>query len=439
MTANWDEVQLLDVCRKIGSGATPRGGKSSYKRSGIPLLRSQNVLTKGFSEDGLAFIDENQAAQLDNVIVEKDDVLLNITGDSVCRVCQVPDRFVPARVNQHVAIIRPTADVLDPRFLRYFLATPRMQAHMRGLASAGATRPALTKGMIEAFTVPAPALQVQHAIAALLGAIDDKIELNRRMNETLEAMARAIFKSWFIDFDPLYAKIEGRPSPGIDSDTAALLQNDLVDSEHGPIPKGWRWATLGDFCDLNPEKWKKSTLPESLNYIDLSSVKWGVFGPSQRYVRDEAPSRARRIVRDGDTLVGTVRPANGSYGLVVRAIEGLTASTGFAQLRPKKSSDVPFVYLAATSADSIRYFAQVAHGAAYPAVDPDLIISLDIPEGPPDLHAAFDAATMPLLSLKEHNELESRTLGELRDLLLPKLLSGEIRLKDAERQIEEVA
>ena len=206
-----DRMKLGAVCSKIGSGATPRGGKEAYKGGATALIRSQNIYNDGFHRDGIAYIDDDQAAQLSNVDVRSSDVLLNITGDSVARCCQVADDVLPARVNQHVAIIRPHPDQLDARFLRYVLASPSYQSHLLALASAGATRNALTKGMIEALEVDAPPLTEQKAIARILGTLDDKIELNRRMNATLEAMARALFQSWFVDFDPVRAKLDGRP------------------------------------------------------------------------------------------------------------------------------------------------------------------------------------------------------------------------------------
>jgi type I restriction enzyme, S subunit len=203
-------LRLGSVCDKIGSGATPRGGKEVYKGGATALIRSQNVYNEGFYREGLAFIDDIQADGLRNVEVLPNDVLLNITGDSVARACQVPDDVLPARVNQHVAIIRPKPTELDARFLRYALVAPDMQAHLLALASAGATRNALTKRMIEALEIKAPSVPEQKAIAAVLGALDDKIESNRRMNATLDAMALALFRNWFVDFDPVHAKQEGR-------------------------------------------------------------------------------------------------------------------------------------------------------------------------------------------------------------------------------------
>ena len=250
----WVSLRLGDVCTKIGSGATPRGGKEVYLEEGpYALIRSQNVYNNGFNYDGLAFINQQQATDLKNVEVFADDILLNITGDSVARVCQVAPDVLPARVNQHVAIIRPDPNKLSPRFLRYFLVSPEIQATLLSWAGSGGTRNALTKGMIESFDVQAPMdVAEQHAIAHILGTLDDKIELNRRMNETLEEMARALFKSWFVDFDPVRAKMEGR-DPGLPKHLADLFPDRLVDSELGPIPEGWEVKALELLLsDLNP-------------------------------------------------------------------------------------------------------------------------------------------------------------------------------------------
>ncbi|HNP52493.1 MAG TPA: restriction endonuclease subunit S, partial [Nitrosomonas nitrosa] len=217
MGGEWHILRLGNVCRKIGSGATPRGGSSVYLEHGdVALIRSQNIYNNGFHRDGLVYLTEQHASELANVQVEENDVLLNITGDSVARACQVTSDILPARVNQHVAIIRTDSSVLWPRYLRYYLVSPSMQAEMLGLAGVGATRNALTKGMIESFEIPAPVdVDEQRAIAHILGTLDDKIELNHRMSEALEAIARAMFKCWFVDFDPVRAKASGEPPESI--------------------------------------------------------------------------------------------------------------------------------------------------------------------------------------------------------------------------------
>ena len=176
-------MKLKDVCTKIGSGATPRGGKEAYKESGITLIRSQNVIDYSFSPDGLAFIDEKQARLLDNVAVHKRDVLLNITGDSVARACIVDDQFLPARVNQHVAIIRGIPTIILQSYILYYLQMKKAQ--LLQAASGGATRNALTKAMIEELEIPVPPIGRQQQIVSAIDAIQDKISVNRRINDNL--------------------------------------------------------------------------------------------------------------------------------------------------------------------------------------------------------------------------------------------------------------
>ncbi|MBS0455932.1 MAG: restriction endonuclease subunit S, partial [Proteobacteria bacterium] len=210
MGSEWPVEPLGTHCVKIGSGATPRGGKATYVNAGsFSLIRSQNVYNDGFHTSGLAFISDDQARALSNVSVEQSDILLNITGDSVARVCLAPPDILPARVNQHVAIIRPKKNSFDARYLRYFLVSATQQERLLSLAAIGATRNAITKGMIESLEVPVPPLVFQRRCADILSALDDRIDNLRATNATLEAIAQALFKSWFVDFDPVRAKAEG--------------------------------------------------------------------------------------------------------------------------------------------------------------------------------------------------------------------------------------
>ncbi|PPZ92771.1 restriction endonuclease subunit S [Cloacibacterium normanense] len=195
--SEWKEYKLADLCTKIGSGATPRGGGESYKETGISLIRSQNVLDFQFSYSGLAFIDDEQADDLKNVIVRENDVLLNITGDSVARVCKVPKKVIPARVNQHVAIIRSDEERLNSDFLLYYLL--KLKEHLLSISEIGATRRAITKGMIENLEISIPEITEQTAIASVLSRLDDKIDLLHRQNATLEKMAETLFRQWFVE------------------------------------------------------------------------------------------------------------------------------------------------------------------------------------------------------------------------------------------------
>jgi len=302
---------------------------------------------------------------------------------------------------------------------------------MLGLAAAGATRNALTKSMIEGFRLPAWPVNQQTAIASVLGAIDDKIVLNRRMNETLEAMARAIFKDWFVDFGPTRAKMEGR-TPYLAADIWSLFPDNLgADGK----PEDWNDGALSDVASLNPESWSRANYPGTVDYVDLSNTKWGTIEAITPFTSDIAPSRAQRILRPGDTIVGTVRPGNGSYAFV--SAHGLTGSTGFAVLRPFQDIYREAVYLAATSAENISRLAHLADGGAYPAVRPELVAATELVTASECVFSAFSSATSGLIDRAEANKRENRTLAATRDFLLPKLMSGEVRVKDAEKLVGE--
>jgi type I restriction enzyme S subunit len=175
-------TRLGDVCEKIGSGATPRGGKEAYKETGIPIIRSQNVHDWAFQSSGLAFLDDEQAKALANGEVHSNDILLNITGDSVARACEVPAEHIPARVNQHVAIIRAGKEI-NPTYLLAFLQFKK--AELLNLASSGATRNALTKKMIENLDINLPSRKKQDSVATLLDSIQSKIAINAQLNDYL--------------------------------------------------------------------------------------------------------------------------------------------------------------------------------------------------------------------------------------------------------------
>ncbi len=307
----------------------------------------------------------------------------------------------------------------DPRFVYYFFLSI---ASVLAQLDVGSANPTLNRNHVHPMKVWWPELDEQRRIARILGTLDDKIELNRRTNETLEAMARALFKSWFVDFDPVRAKAAGRQPEGMDADTAALFPDSFEESELGETPRGWRAGTLGDLCQLNPEAWSRHTRPALIKYVDLSNTKWGRIEAVAHYIPEEAPSRAQRVLRVGDTIVGTVRPGNGSYALI--SAEGLTGSTGFAVLRPLGRTCTEFVYLAATSKDNIDALSLLADGGAYPAVPPGDILATPVARPPDLLLGRFSSIASGFLRMVALSNAQSLVLSCLRDGLLANLLSG---------------
>jgi type I restriction enzyme S subunit len=428
-----ETLRLGDHCVKIGSGATPRGGKETYLEDGpIALIRSQNVHNDRFSHSGLAFISHEQAAQLQNVEVKKNDVLLNITGDSVARSCQVDGGVLPARVNQHVAIIRPNPKHIDPRYLRYFLAAPFMQAFMLGLAAAGATRNALTKSMIEDFRIPALEIENQRAIASTLGALDDKIDLNRRVNDTLEAMARAIFKDWFVDFGPTRAKMEGR-APYLAPDIWVLFPKILEASKMGAIPAGWRVAAVRELTrsiqyGLTQSAKLRQVGPRFLRITDIQSgkVDWSKVPFCE--VTPEEHERYR--LRSGDILVARTGASTGENIFLPRAPEAVFAS----YLVRFQFPDLSTARLVGSFMRSEAYFDYVAGcigGSAQPNASAQLLAGASLVYPTQDMACKFNEIVSQFDAQIEANNACSETLAATRDLLLPKLMSGEIRVKDA--------
>lgn len=323
-------------------------------------------------------------------------------------------------------------DCLDRRYLYYYLCFEDFQQQLN--ARKGETDMAdyvsLTAQRVLKVTVPP--IEIQRAIARTLGALDDKIELIRRMNRTLEAMAAALFKSWFVDFDPVTAKAEGRAPYGMKAETAALFPSAFQDLEMGSIPHRWRVGALSEIADINARVRKADYAHKIIEYIDISSVNAGQLTGRTSIEIDDAPSRAQRLVSHGDTIWSCVRPNRKSYLFIQHPKSNVVVSTGFAVLSPKISSSA-YLYLWVTTDDFVEYLTAHAEGSAYPAVRPDSFEMARVLIPPHDVLAAFEKRVGTLFKMRHINECQSHTLIAIRDALLPKLLSGEIRVKQVEK------
>ena len=414
MSAEWPWMRLGDHCLKIGSGSTPTGGKDAYLEHGpFMLIRSQNVYNDGFKPSGLAFISNEQAKKLDGVAVDSRDVLLNITGDSVARVCLALPHYLPARVNQHVAIIRPKPSVFDSRFVRYFLASEYQQDLMLGLAAAGATRNALTKSMIEDFKVPCPPIDVQSGIADSLAALDDRITLLRETNATLEAIAQALFKSWFVDFDPVRAKMEGRAPEGMDEATAALFPDALEESELGWVPKGWGIERLEDVLVLAYGKALKAT-----DRIEGEVPVYGSGGITGTHNES--------LVGGPSVIVGR----KGTVGSLYWEDRAFFPIDTVFYVQSQKPLTYCFYLLQTLGLSDMNT------DAAVPGLNRNNAYRLQIPKAPIAVIEAFDNVVSAVRRSMQVHSAQAQTLATLRDTLLPRLISGQLRLPEAQAEME---
>lgn len=428
--------RLGSVCTKIGSGATPRGGSDVYLPDGVALIRSQNVFNEGFRRDGLAYIGESHAVELAGVEVQAGDVLLNITGDSVARCCRAPAEVLPARVNQHVAIIRPDPDVLDPRYLHYHLISPQKQAEMLSMAGGGGTRNALTKGMIESFEVPAPPIDEQRGIAAVLGALDDKIEQNRRTSAALERLARAMFRAWFVDFEPVKAKAAGAAAfPSMPQHFFDALPTRLVDSELGPVPEGWEVGKLGDIAQERRVTVHPSDVDQTTPYIGLEHMPRRSIGLTEWEHAGKVTSGKARF-RAGQILFGKLRPYFHKVGIA--AVDGV-CSTDIVVIAPKARHWFGLTLAHCSSDAFVAHTNACSTGTKMPRTNWRDMAQYGVALPPAPIAAAFNEKVLAMANLIVSSIFESRKLVQLRDYLLPKLLSGAVRVREGNGAVARIS
>ena len=369
-------TRLGDVCEKIGSGATPRGGKEAYKDAGIPIIRSQNIHDWVFQPDGLAFLDDEQAESLSNVEVRSNDVLLNITGDSVARACIVPSERIPARVNQHVAIVRAGKEI-NPTYLLASLQAKKTM--LLSLASSGATRNALTKRMIENLDIDLPSREIQDSIAQVLDSIQYKITLNNRLNDYLEQLVDGKFQELFggLNFN-------------------ATL-SDVAEITMGQSPAGSSYNEEGAGI---------------IFYQGRGEFGWRF--PKRRLYTTEP----KRLACEGDVLM-SVRAPVGDLNV---AFENCCIGRGLAAIH----SETPSFALYLMRFLKPQLEAYNGEGTVFGSINGKALKSLEVALPSHNEVMQFESFAAPIDALIRSNENETRKLNNLRNYLLPKLMSGEI-------------
>lgn len=365
-------------------------------------------------------------------------------------------------LGRRMGLLRAKQDKVLPQYLLYAYLSPAFQDVIREKTIHGSTTDRLSIKEMPSFEIELPDIHTQKKVIQILSSIDNKLSKNAEINQTLEQMAQALFKSWFIDFEPVKAKIAILEAGGSQEDvtlaamtaisgkdadslaiferenpekyaelraTAELFPSAMQENESGEIPAGWFCTDLSYLALLNASSWSKKNAPESLKYVDLANTKWGIIHSTEDFLFSDAPSRARRILKSGDTIIGTVRPGNGSYAFIEE--DNLTGSTGFAVLSPKKDNYSTFIYACSTSKNNIDRLAHLADGGAYPAVNSDVVLATPCTIPTKDnaaLISAFHNYVKSTFDYKKNISLQNRSLEKIRDMLLPKLISGEIDL-----------
>jgi len=423
---DWEETSLGQLCdreRPITYGIVKIG---AFVRDGVPVIRGGDIREGRIVFDDDKRVTQDVSDQFARTVLRGGEIVMNLISE-LGHTAIVPLELAGANVTRDVAVVALGDDV-DHEFVNHFLRSPVAVRWLKGRLQGSATQK-INLPTLRDLPIPLPPIDEQRRIACILSALDDKIELNRRTNRTLESIARAIFKSWFVDFDPVRRRMEGS-EVGLPPDLAAMFPASFRESRLGSMPDEWESGCLGDVSALNPEAWNKGSRPDVLHYVDLSNTKWGRIEAVVVHSGADAPSRAQRVLRCGDTIVGTVRPGNGSYAFV--SDDGLTGSTGFAVLRPAEKEYREFVYLATSAPDNIAALALLADGGAYPAVRPEAVAATPVVLPPRDVVAAFSRGVEPLFKRIGRNNRECDRLVTLRDALLPRIVSGQLATHGAE-------
>lgn len=394
----WKTIQLGDATTKIGSGATPRGGSNAYVSEGISLIRSQNVLDFKFSEDGLAYITEEQGRDLSNVVVQEGDVLLNITGDSVARTCRAPKHILPARVNQHVAIIRADGKKLANDFLFYQLIYQKPE--LLSIAEIGATRKAITKAAIEGLEIIAPEPREQRAIASVLSSLDAKIDLLHRQNKTLEVMAETLFRQWFVE-----EADEGWKEMRLD-------QFSTVGIGRTPPRKEQHWFST----DGSDVKW--------ISIKDMAAEGSFIFTTAE-YLTKKAVERFNVPIIPKDTVVLSFKM---TLGRVKITTEEMLSNEAIAHFRINTDSYVTkeFLYL---GLKTYQYEILGSTSTIVDSINSGMIKNMVLRIPPKALMNRFMEQSGPWFQKIRSNQVQIHTLTALRDTLLPKLMSAELQVQ----------
>lgn len=335
-----------------------------------------------------------------------------------------------ACLGQRTVLIRPTPELLDSRYLLYLLLTPEMR-HEMGVRASGSTVAHLNMSDIRQLELPeVPPLDEQRAIASVLGSLDDKIELNRRMNRTLEGMASSIFKAWFVDFEPVRAKAAGAAAfPGMPQPVFDALPATFTDSELGPIPEGWEVRKVSDFAELSKASVKPQDHADEV--FDHFSIPAFDSGQAPSVDSGESIKSSKFAVLDGCILVSKLNPRIPRVWLPpARTGRRQVASTEFLVVVPKDEWARAFLWCQFRQPLFADDMAQRASGTSgsHQRVKPSDFMSMAVVQPSSHVVEAFATLVVPKLRLIEGNRAESRTLAETRDALLPKLLSGEVRV-----------
>jgi len=377
-----------------------------YVAEGVPVVRGTNLpKDRKFSLDSCVFVSETKADSLHLNCAFPGDIVFTQRG-TLGQVGLLPSDTQYSRflISQSQMKMKVDPAKADSRFIYYYFRLPSTVSYVENHALQSGV-PHINLGILRRFEIICPPLKVQQKIAAILSTYDDLIANNQRRITLLERMAEDIYREWFVRLrfpDHENAKVEKG------------------------VPQGWSYVELHQIATVNKTSLKKGKEPERILYIDISSVTTNHIAELAEMALADAPGRARRLVRHGDVIWSSVRPANRAYSLIFEPPENLVASTGFAVISPKPEIPFTFVHLAVTSDSFVEQMAMVAKGSAYPATSFEDFGKAKLRVPPADLLSQFHSVCEPMYRLRHQLRQSNTVLARKRDALLPRLISGKL-------------
>jgi type I restriction enzyme S subunit len=422
-------VKLIDCVHK-----TPAAAGQGFPYIAIPQLTEGRI-----DVDSARRISEQDMLKWNvKCNPQEDDVILSRRCNP--GVTAVVPKHFRGSLGQNLVLLRATdPNLMAPKYLRWATRGREWWNEVGRFINVGAVFESLKCVDIPDFAIPVPPVADQKAIAHILGTLDDKIALNRKTNETLEAMAKALFKSWFVDFDPVRAKAEGRHT-GLPAEISELFPDSFEDSELGEIPSGWECCSFTQLVEVISGGTPKTSIDEywngSVNWFSVvdapSNSDCWVIHTEKSITHQGLDNCSSKLLPIGTTIIS----ARGTVGKVCLTGQDMAMNQSCYGLRSKAANGEFFCFYLTKSL--VEILEARAHGSVFSTITRDTLDGVSTNSPPLEVIQSFNSITGALLGKIKNNLEESRILGNQRDALLPKLISGEIRIPDAEKMLEEV-
>lgn len=441
MANEWPTVRIEDIAEKIAMGPFGSNIKvETFVETGVPVISGTHLHGIRLKDGEFNFVTDKHAEKMKNSNVFRGDVIFTHAGN-IGQIAYIPpdsqyERYV---ISQRQFYLRCDLSKADPAFVSYFFHSNDGQHKLLANASqTGVPSIARPSSYLKTIELSLPPLTEQRTIAHILGTLDDKIELNRKQNETLEAMARALFKAWFVDFEPVHAKMEGRwqrgqSLPGLPAHLYDLFPDRLVESELGEIPEGWGVEAYSDAVEIIGGGTPKTSVDEYWNgeipwfsVVDTpASSDVFVVSTEKSITQAGFENSSVKMAEKGVTIIS----ARGTVGNLAIAGREMTFNQSCYALRGKSGFGSYFVFLSAQH--MVEQLKAMAHGSVFSTITRQTFDAVKVVRPSEALLFQFERVVASLFDAILGNVNESRTLAQLRDTLLPKLISGELRVLDA--------